>query len=323
MPHDFSQVDAFIAQWMKEVPLAGAALFIAQDGRVVHQRCDGAFDERTRMAVASASKWVSAAVIATLIDDGTLHLDERASDYIESFAGDKEAITLRQLLAHTSGLPRGESPCVDQPDASLADCADEIARLPMEAAPATAFAYGENGFQVAGRMAEVATGQSFEALFRERLAQPLGMTHSDWGYRSREAGVLRVNNPRLGSGLRTTLHDLSRFMRMLSNAGAVNGVPVLQPHTVTMMFQDHTFGAPVAFSPNVFPGAGYGLGCWREDADAQGNALQLSSPGAYGTTPWVDVPRRLGCVFMCRNSYARMAAPTRQLQTLIRAQFRS
>jgi CubicO group peptidase (beta-lactamase class C family) len=318
MPHDFSRVDAFVAQLMKEVPLAGVALFIAQTGVVLHQRNYGSIDGNTRMAVASASKWVSAAVIATLLDDGTLHLDERASDYIESFAGDKAAITLRQLLSHTSGLPKGESPCVDQPTMTLAECVDEIARLPMDAAPATVFAYGENSFQVAGRMAEVATGKSFEDLFRARLAAPLGMTNSDWGYRSRAPELLRINNPRLGSGLRTTLRDLSRFMLMLSNAGELSGVRVLQSRTVERMFEDHTFGAPIAFSPNLFAGAGYGLSCWRDEADAQGGAIQVSSPGAYGTTPWLDLPRRLGCVFMCRNSYARLAAPTRQLQTLIR-----
>ena len=318
--HDFTQADAFVGQLVREVPLAGAALFIAQDGDVLHQRCHGAHDEQTRMAVASASKWVSAAVIATLIDDGTLHLDERVSDYIESFGGDKSAITLRQLLAHTSGLPKGETACVNQPQAALADCADEIAGLPMAAAPGTVFAYGENSFQVAGRMAEVAAGKSFEKLFRERLAEPLGMTHSDWAYRSREAGQVRVSNPRLGSGLRSTLHDLGRFAMMLSNAGVVDGARVLHSQTVSMMFEDHTFGLPVAFSPNAFPGPGYGLGCWRDIADAQGRAVQLSSPGAYGTTPWVDVRRGLACVFMCRNAYARMAAPIHQLQQLIRDQ---
>lgn len=317
MAHDFSRVDDFIAQLLKDVPLAGAALFIAQNGVVLHQRGYGAYDEGTRMAVASASKWVSAAVIASLLDDGTLHLDERASDYIESFAGDKSTITLRQLLAHTSGLPKGESPCVDQPDTTLAACVDEIARLPMAAAPATVFAYGENSFQVAGRMAEVATGQSFDDLFRERLALPLGMTNSDWGYRSRNAGLLRVDNPRLGSGLRTTLHDLSRFVMMLSNDGEINGVRVLQPQTVAMIFEDHTAGLPVAFSPNLFSGPGYGLGCWRDKVDAQGRVVQVSSPGAYGTTPWLDLPRRLACVFMCRNAYARMAAPISQLQRLV------
>ena len=319
MTHDFTQVDAFIAQLMGMVPLAGAAMFIAQGGIVMRQRGYGSIDGNTRMAVASASKWVSAGVIATLLDDGTLHLDERASDYIDSIDGDKSAITLRQLLAHTSGLPKGESPCIDQPEMTLAACVDEIAHVPLAAAPATVFAYGENGFQVAGRMAEVATGKSFEALFHERLAAPLGMANSDWGYRSRASELLHVSNPRLGSGLRTTLQDLSRFMLMLSNAGELDGVRVLKPTTVAMMFEDHTFGLPVAFSPNLFPGPGYGLGCWRDAADARGHAAQVSSPGAYGATPWLDLSRRLACIFMCRNAYARMAAPTRQLQQLVRS----
>jgi CubicO group peptidase (beta-lactamase class C family) len=320
MTPDFSRVDEFVTQLMKDVPLAGAALLVARRGTLLHLRGYGAYDAHTRMAVASASKWVSAAVIALLIDDGTLHLDERASDYIESFAGDKAAITLRQLLAHTSGLPKGELPCVDQPQMMLAECVEEIARVQLAAAPATVFAYGENSFQVAGRMAEVATGKSFNELFRERLAAPLNMASSDWGYRSREAGLMHVRNPRLGSGLRTTLHDLGNVALMLSNAGELSGARVLQPQTVNIMFEDHTGGLPVGYSPNLFSDQGYGLGCWRDIVDAQGRAVQLSSPGAYGTTPWVDVPRGLACVFMCRNAYARMAAPINQLQQLIREQ---
>jgi CubicO group peptidase (beta-lactamase class C family) len=270
------------------------------------------------LPIASASKWVSAAVIVSLLDDGTLHLDEHVSEYVESFGGDKATITLRQLLAHTSGLPKDEAPCLGQPAISLAECADAIARLPLAAAPGTAFAYGENSYQMAGRMAEVVTGKSWDDLFLERIGAPLGMTATDYGLRSHELGYLRVSNPPLSHGLRSTLGDYGRFVRMIANRGVLDGRRILREETVALMGEDHTCDAPVVFSPNLLTTYGYGLGCWRDHVDEQGGATQLSSPGAYGFTPWVDMELGLAGVFLVRNAYGRMAAPTRELQRLVR-----
>jgi CubicO group peptidase (beta-lactamase class C family) len=318
MAHNFAPVERFVESLIAEIPLAGASLLIARGEDVIYECALGAYDLTLRLPIASASKWLSAAVIATLIDDGTLHLDERASDYIESFDGDKSAITMRQLLAHTSGLPKGEAPCVDQPETKLAECADVIARLSLDAAPGVAFAYGENGFQVAARMAEVATGKSWDDLFTARMATPLGLTATDYGLRSRELGYVRVSNPRIGSGLRSTLGDYGRFVRMIANGGTIEGRRVLREETLALMAEDHTLGAPVAFSPNLLMPHGYGLGCWRDRVDKQGRALQVSSPGAYGFTPWVDVGIGLAGVLLVRNAYGRMAAPARELQRLVR-----
>jgi CubicO group peptidase (beta-lactamase class C family) len=318
MTSDRSRVERFIESLIAEIPLAGASLLIARGETVIYERTFGAYDLTLRLTIASASKWLSAAVIASLLDDGTLHLDERASDYIESFNGDKSSITLRQLLAHTSGLPRGEAPCVDQLDVTLADCADAIAHLPLDAAPGATFAYGENSYQVAAHMAEVATGKSWDDLFLERMAAPLGLTATDYGLRSREPGYVRVSNPRIGSGLRSTLGDYGRFVRMIANRGVIEGRRVLSEGTLALMAEDHTFGAPVAFSPNLLTPHGYGLGCWRDRVDEQVRALQVSSPGAYGFTPWVDVGLGLAGVLLVRNAYGRMAAPARELQRLVR-----
>ena len=310
---NFDAVDAFVESLLREVPLAGAALVVSRGERVVHARSYGALTLEARLPVASASKWVSAAIIATLIDDGTLHLDERASDYIGSFGDDKATITLRQLLAHTSGLPKGEAPCVSDAASTLEACADAIAHLPMSAMPGVQFAYGENSYQVAGRMAEVATGTAWHDLFIERIAAPLGMTATDYAMRSVDDGIVPIANPRISSGLRSTARDLSYYTRMMASGGA----GVLRPETIALMFEDQTFGAPVTFSPNLFPGQGYGLGVWRERVNEWGRAIQVSSPGAFGTTPWVDVELGLGGVFICRNAYGRMAAPVREVQRLV------
>ncbi len=309
--YDFSAVEAHVHRLIQVIPLNGAALSIARWEEVIYERAFGAYSLDTPIAIASGTKWVSGAVIVSLVGDGMLHLDERASDYLMSFDGDKSTITLRQLLAHTSGLPPGEATCAGQAPPSLAACADHIAATPLVATPGTAFAYGESAFQVAGRMAELAAGRSWAVLFRERIAEPLGMRASTYGDE-------RVSLPRIGSGMRSTLRDYSRFVRMIAAGGALDGTRVLAPEIVSLMCQDHTFGAPILYSPNLFPGSGYGLGVWRDIADDQGRAVQVSSPGASGFTPWVDFRRGLACVFLVRDAYRRMARPVNELQQLVR-----
>lgn len=311
MRYDFSAVEAHIEQLIATTPLNGASLLVAHRDQVIYQRAFGAYALDAQIGIASASKWIAGAVIASLIGDGTLHLDERASDYLMSCNGDKTDITLRQLLAHTSGLPHGESPCAGRALPTLAMCADEIAHHPLAAQPGSVFAYGESAFQVAGRVAEVATGRPWQELFRERLAAPLRMRMSDYG--GRDGRGLRV-----GSGMRSTLRDYGNFVRMIANGGVFDGARVLAPEIVALMHEDHTFGAPVTYSPNLFPGPGYGLGVWRDLADARGRVVQVSSPGASGFTPWVDFRRGLACVFLVRDSYRRMAEPVHALQRLVR-----
>ncbi len=312
-------VDDAVTSLVARLPLAGAALALARDGALIYLRSFGAYTPQRRVPIASGSKWLSAAVIATLIEDRTLHLDDRAGDYIAAFGGEKYGITLRHLLAHTSGLPAREHPCLNEPHLTLAECAQRIAEMPLEHPPGARFAYTENGYQVAGRMAEVATGKSWAALFRERLAQPLGITRMDYGWRATDDGVLDVPNPRLGSGVRASLEDFARFLQMWSGGGRFADQQVLSAQTLALMQEDHTSGAPVAVSPNLFPHQGYGLGCWRDEVDAQGRATLISSPGAFGFTPWWDAHCSVAGALMVRDAYQRIARPARKLQLRVRA----
>jgi CubicO group peptidase (beta-lactamase class C family) len=307
---NFGAVDAYVAQLMRDVPLTGAVLVLVHADTVVHERVFGAYTFDTRLPIASASKWISAAVIVSLIEEGILHLDERVGDYIDAFDGAKTPMTLRHVLAHTSGLPKDEAPCMRDAKTTLDACANAIAQLPLQSAPGSRFWYGENGFQVAGRMAEVATGRAWHDLFVKRVAHPAGLDATDYATRATESGIFRVSNPQISHGLRSTAHDLARFVQWQLQRG--------HESKMTMMAEDHTFGAPIGFTPNVLTTHGYGLGVWRDEVDEQGNARLISSPGAFGTTPWVDLAHGIGGVFVCRNAYTRMAAPTRAVQMLVR-----
>jgi len=135
--------------------LLGAGLIIQLHGRPVCEVYVGPLGPETEMPVVSAAKWLSAAAILALVDEGTLRLDDSVSRYLPYFKGDKRGITLRQLLSHTSGLV-DYSPCMFQQQLTLDDCARQIGeKTKLRAPPGREFAYGGAAFSVAGRVAEV------------------------------------------------------------------------------------------------------------------------------------------------------------------------
>ncbi|MBK9657250.1 MAG: beta-lactamase family protein [Rhodanobacteraceae bacterium] len=92
-----------------------------------------------RVPIASASKWLSAAVIARLVDRGVLRWDDRIERYLPNAPADKRAITLRQLFSHTSGLTGAPAFCLGDPTASLQACVDNILATPLLYAPGRGF----------------------------------------------------------------------------------------------------------------------------------------------------------------------------------------
>jgi len=152
-PAAFGEVDALLAQSLPT--WGGGVLRVEQDNKVIFERAYGGYAPADAVPIASATKLLSTLVILTLVRDGFLTLDTPAGSLLPSWPKDKAAITLRMLLAQTSGLP-ARSDCLETRLGTLDACTQEIARLPLRAPPGKAFIDGGAGFQVAGRMAELA-----------------------------------------------------------------------------------------------------------------------------------------------------------------------
>jgi CubicO group peptidase (beta-lactamase class C family) len=272
----------------------------------------------TRLPIASASKWLSATVIARLVDQGRLDWDDRLDRYARDVPADKAGLTLRQLFSMTSGLPGGDlvgaAPCLANRSTTLEACARQILALPLTATPGTVFDYGGNSMQVAGWMAELATGQDWNRLFREQLATPLGLTQTDYG----PLRGVDVGNPRIAGGVYSSATDYLALLQLHLDAGTHAGKRLLDRATVQVMRQRQTRQARVVYTP--FPeAAGYGLGQWIEAEDAQGHTLDASSPGAFGFMPWIDTRRGIAAVFATVGSYASLRDDLALLQTTVAA----
>ena len=293
---DFVPVKDKMGQMVLDLKLAGGALLLQQDGKRLCEEYIGAFDEDTVVPVVSAAKWLSAATILALVDEGALSLDDPVSKYLPYFQGAHGAITLRQLLSHTSGLP-DYSNCMFVPQLTLDRCAREIAQATLIAPPGTQFNYGGTAFTVAGRMAEVAGRANWHALFASRMAEPLGLLSISYS---------NTTNPILSEGYVTSsLRDYGIFLQMILNGGMYGGRRVLTEQAIEEMLKDQTASADVHFSPRG-PDLRYGLGVWRDRVNEDGTLSQASSPGGGGFVPWIDFDRKLIGVFMVQDRIERV-----------------
>lgn len=290
--YDFSPLDSIISGWIDKGYYPGAAICVVQDITVLFRKSYGEVTSKTPIYVASAGKWVAAAVIGVVVDRTDLSWDDMVEKWLPEFKGDpKGKIKLRQLLSHTSGIrPYLPEPKIDNYN-HLDSAVAEILPLDTVFAAGSRFEYGGLAMQVAGRMAEVASGMEFEALFQNWLAQPLGMVASHFTPINTDGG----HAPMLGGGLCTTLEDYMRFLNMISHNGMYNGKEILRPETVKEMQADQVGNAKVGEGEFVERALGlhhqgiYGLGEWREMIDENtGEAYRISSPGWAGAYPWIN-----------------------------------
>lgn len=265
--------------------------------------------------LASAMKWVTGVTVMTVVDDGLLSLDDTVGQWFPERAGTPLApITVRQLLSMTSGL-RDSSPCVNDPTTTLQLCAAEILDAGLLSAPGTTFRYGPLGMRVAAAIVERATGRSWNEVFDQNLAQPLGLTTLRYGDHA---------NPRVDAGTpamggSSTTADYDRFLEMVHHRGVFRGTRVLSDAAIDEIETDHIGSAAIVDTP-VADMEGYGLGVWTWRLDGHGHAGLVMSPGAFGTHPWVDRARGERGVLAMSSSFAKGRAVHADLLPLIEAQ---
>lgn len=301
----------------------GVVAVVFRDGHEIYRAQAGTFDPDRAIPIASASKWMTATLVMTLVDEGKLDLDEPIGAKLPELSGEVAKITLRQLLSFTSGQG-GLTPMADlnqDVGMSLEASALAIAQRPLEDRPGAAFKYGSGAMQLAGLLAERASGQSWAALFQARIAGPLGMTHTWWGNPLKpDVPPDRVRNPNLQAGVFTTAGDYARFLHMLAAGGAYPGGRILSPRAFSAMETAQTLKVPRAFMPpGMPPTAHYAIGNWCESVGPDGACVMASSPGAFGVYPWIDRKSGLYGLFFLQYRLGPVADDIRRARDVIQA----
>ncbi|MGN6237652.1 serine hydrolase domain-containing protein [Dyella sp.] len=303
----------------------GVTAIAMRDGQRLFRLDLGKIAPDAELPVASASKWMTAALVMSVVDEGRLALDAPISRYLPDFTGEAGRITLRELLAQTAGTGslRDGVDIRQDPRMTLAESAAEVAHRPLRDPPGTVFRYGGPGFQVAGAAVEAVTGRRWADLFDERIARPLGMHHTRWEHLpAHGVSPQQTRNPLLQGGVMTTADDYMRFLTMLAQHGRYGDRQILSAQAVDAMEKVQTLGKPMAYRP---PGARdgatqYALGNWCERWTAAGDCTLVSSPGAFGTFPWIDRTSGTYGIFFVDSRLPKVAAYFYQARSAILAQ---
>jgi CubicO group peptidase (beta-lactamase class C family) len=135
--------------------------------------------------IGSLTKTFTAALLARMVDDGTVRLDDPVSKYLPDSvtvpARDGREITLRDLATHTSGLPRvpddyaPPDPMDPYADYTVDMLYEFLSGYTLPRAPGAQYEYSNLGYGLLGHALARAAGTTFRALLRERVLDPLGM----------------------------------------------------------------------------------------------------------------------------------------------------
>lgn len=246
----------------------------------------------TKLPVASCSKWLSAALVMTFVDEGKLSVSDTVGKFLPALSlHGKGNITVGECLSHLTGIdaPSIKESWGEMKDISSMDEAiEKIAVMPMEGKPGTVFHYSNVGLQIAGAIIEKISGESFQTLFEERIARPLGMDHTDFGKN-------KVALP--AGGAYTTPEDYMYFLEMILNRGVYEGKKILSEEAVKeMQLNRIDKNIKIGYTPPGSDGYGYGHGEWIMDTTNDFTTV-VSSPGLFGSFPWVDYNNHY-CAFL-------------------------
>ena len=190
-----SQIDS-VFDSLKSTNAPGAAVLVVRNGKAVFRRGYGVTDLRTRHLIdpetnfrlASFTKQFTATCIMLLVHDGKLHYDDHLTDVFPDFPEYGKAITVRNLLNHTSGLPDYEEILMKQypntPDDKIPQILDAgvLQSLEQQTAgqfpPGSKWQYSNSGYAVLAMIVEKVSGKKFGDFLRERIFVPLKMNHT-------------------------------------------------------------------------------------------------------------------------------------------------
>jgi CubicO group peptidase (beta-lactamase class C family) len=358
--------------------IPGAVLLISKQNKIAYFEAMGSLDPQTKVPMSkeaifriySMSKPITTVTAMMLLEQGRLALNDPLAKYLPEFkdvkvgeekrdaagavtlalVAPKRAITIQDLMRHTSGLTYGffgggavkkayQEANFYENNPTTAEFVARLAKMPLAYQPGTTWDYSQST-DVLGRIIEVVTGKSLLQACKEMLLDPLGMTDTAFYVtdaakqpriaepfaKDRTIGVnATFNDPRValnyesgGGGMVGTAMDYARFLQMLLNGGQLDGHRYLSPRTIAYMTSDQ-LGDAIRPGPYDLLGPGYRFGLGfavrmsTGVAPYPGSAGDFHWAGAGGTAFWVDPKEKMFVVFMMQSPSKRS-----QLRYLLR-----
>jgi CubicO group peptidase (beta-lactamase class C family) len=249
-----NQIDSVVNESMSMMPLAGIAVAVVENGKVIHSKGYGfasinskaKVNENTLFAIASNSKAFTTAALAMLVDEGKLSWHDKVVDHIPEFKMYNPYVTnnfnVQDLLTHRSGLGLGAGDLMFFPDGSDFTV-DDVLKSFQYQKPVSAFRtkydYDNLLYVVAGELVARVSGLSWADFVENNIMRPIRMNRSAGVYQriidksnvafphSLEKGKLKELKPYLkndetlgaAGGIYSSVNDLSHWLFLHLNNG--------------------------------------------------------------------------------------------------------
>ncbi len=321
--YNFTRVDNWLTDNLKDIG-GRAVLVIYKDGKLIYSKAENDlssrqkrigkfiakrqgkdagemmqdFNSNSKERIASCSKWLSAALVMTFVDEGKLSLEDTIGKFLPVMtANEKGHIKIWQCLSHLTGIKSGsikESMTAMKEMKSMDEAMDAIAKQPMEGEAGKTFHYSNTGLQIAGAVIEKISGKTFETLFAERIAKPCNMINSDF-----ENGKVALP----AGGAWSTAADYINFLQMILDEGIFKEKQILSKASIIEMQKNRVpKDAVIISSPAEAGNWGYGFGEWTMDSSSTSQRSNaITSPGLFGSFPWVDNKKQYAGFLMAFN----------------------
>ena len=298
-------VDEIRKQW----GLPGLSMAIVKDGKIVFTKGYGVRDEKkqlpmtedTVLPIGSTTKSFTSLLLSMLVEEGKLDWDTPVKQYIPwlklSDPEVTEKVTARDLLCHRTGLPKHDVHGVFCTKENRKEMVEDLQYLPMSAPFRSKLQYSNQMVMLAGYLAEVLTGESWEDLVKERILKPLGMEHTCMTipemerYENRSKGYLFNGTENLelpylslkgigpAGAINSTAEDMATYLLMQLG----HGKKLVSQDSLEEMHKVQMHGTPYFWTMDEITEANYGLG-WFVDlyrghkmVSHGGNTLGFSS----------------------------------------------
>ena len=273
-------LDDSVRAFISRLKIPGAAIAVAQNGRIVKSAGYGianlelrtSVTDSTVFEIGSISKQFAAEAVMLLVEDGKLGLDDPISKYLK-VPDAWSAITVRHIVNHTSGLKDWDG----GPDFSYArnytaaDYIEMVNRNPLNFPPGERFAYTSAGYPLLGLIVDSVAREPYERFVERRIFAPAGLTATRFkhpydlvpnrsgGYVD-TTGVLQNGEPgRPGviapsGGVMSTARDMAQWMLALEAGRIVKPATLEQMQAPIKLNNGSTFSAGMAWFIDAFHG---------------------------------------------------------------------
>jgi CubicO group peptidase (beta-lactamase class C family) len=296
-----ADLDRYIERAMRDWEVPGLAIAIVRRDSVLLAKGYGVrelgqsrpIDEHTLFSIASCTKAFTATAAGMLVDDGKLSWDDPVITHLPHFQTSDPWVTreftMRDLLAHRSGLERGDflwfGTDYDR---------DAVVRHLRYLAPVAGFrstyGYSNNMYITAGQVIAAISGRAWDDVVRERIFGPLGMTRSNTSVRDlagadnvamphevitgqvRPVPYRSLDNEAPGGAINSSVVEMSRWIRLQLAGGVFEGKRLVHAATLAETHAPQTIIRVTPEAEKAYPGVhfmAYGMGWQLQDYRAR------------------------------------------------------